>query len=233
MKKAKILIIIFSVLLLIILSCTDSTEPDETAEISGIVTNSSGEPVPDAKIVLSYYTESITARSEPTYSFSLDDSIHVRLWITQHDATDMVKIIVDDYLPPGNHAFTWDTTNSEGLFIVSNFYDWHLKMWGMQVENKMLLNRSYDDITGDDVNNYESFAATDDNGNYEFEIDRLPFSFADNEFEVEDENGFVIDTVRVSRTARIWALHTDYNPVFLDSIYINDNSITEGNLRFD
>ena len=233
MKSIKSLIITLTISFLLILSCTDSTEPDETAKISGNVTNSLGEPVPNSKIMLTYYTESIPLRPETTFSFNLTDSTHVKLWITHHELSDTVKVIVDDYLSPGNHSFTWNSTNSEDLFIVNNFYDWHLIQGHFRIDDKLLLNKPYINITGVDVNNYESFATTDDNGHYEFEIDRLPFSFADNEIEVKDENGVVIDTVRVSRTVKICALHTDYNPAFNDSVYINEDSVTEGNLSFD
>jgi len=233
MKNLKFLIILSTILFLLILSCTDSTEPDETAKIGGNVTNSLGEPVPNSKIMLTYYTESIPLRPETPFSFNLTESSHIKLWITHHDLSDTIKVIVDDYLTPGNHSFTWDSTNNEGLIIVNNYYDWHLIVHRYQIDDKLFLNMSYDNITGDDVNNYESFATTDDNGNYEFEIEKLPFSFADNEIEVEDVNGFVVDTVRVSRTAKIWALHTDYNPAFIDSVYINEDSETEGNLSFD
>ncbi|MDA3812806.1 MAG: hypothetical protein PF570_01000, partial [Candidatus Cloacimonetes bacterium] len=120
-----------------------------------------------------------------------------------------------------------------GLFIVNNFYDWHLIQGPFRINDKLLLNKTYNNITGDDVNNYESFATTNDNGHYEFEINRLPFSFTDNEIEVEDSTGVIIDTGRVSRTAKIWALHTDYDPVFIDSVYIKEESKTVGNLSFD
>ena len=233
MKSITSLIITLTISFLLIISCTDSTEPDETAKISGIVTNSLGEPVPDSKITLSYYTESIPFRPETPFLFNLTESSHIKLWITHHDLSDTIKVIVDEYLTPGNHSFTWDATNNEEHIIVSNYYDWHLKIGGNQIDDKLLLNMIYNNIAGNDVNNYESFATTNDNGHYEFEIDRLPFSFADNEIEVTDENGVVIDTVRVSRTSKIWALHTDYNPAFIDSVYINEDSVTEGNLSFD
>ena len=61
MKSIKSLIIPFTISFLLILSCTDSTEPDEAAKISGNVTNSLGEPVPNSKIMLTYYTESMKA----------------------------------------------------------------------------------------------------------------------------------------------------------------------------
>jgi len=233
MKKAKILLITLSVIFLLILSCTNSTEPNETAKICGRVTNSSGEPVSNAKIMLTYYTESIPVRSEPPFSFDLTEPAQISIWISHHNVSDTIKVIVDDYLTPGNYSFTWDETNSEELIIVNNYYDWHMFMYYVHIYDKLLLNMNYDDITGDNVNNYKSFAVTDDSGHYEFEIELLPFSFADNEMVVEDENGVIIDTVRVSRTAKIWALHTDYEPVFIDSAYIKEDSKTVGNLSFD
>ena len=233
MKKTKILILTISILLLLIFSCTDSTEPDENPKIIGNVTNSLGDPISNAKIMLTYYTESIAARSLTTFSYILSDSSNIKIWITYHNLSDTVKVLIDEPIGPGNYSVQWDSTNRDGLIEVSNYYDWHIKTGYYQIDDKLLLNLTYIDIVGDDVNNYECFAITDDNGHYDFEIDKLPFSFSDNEIEIEDENGVVIDTVRVSRTAKIWALHTDYNPVFIDSIYINENSITEGNLSFD
>ena len=233
MKKAKKLIIILSVLFLLILSCTDSTAPNENLRISGRVTNSFNEPVANAKIMLTYYTESITYRPETTFSFNLTNSTYVKLWISHHNITDTVKVIVDDYLTSGNQSFTWDVTNSEGLSIVSNYYDYHLRVNRYQIDDRLFFNRGYEDITGNEVNSYECFAITDDNGQYDFGIDSLPFSFDDNEFEVLDENGFVVDTVQVERDVKIWALHTDYNPVFIDSVYVNEDSKTVGNLSFD
>ncbi|MCK5051608.1 MAG: hypothetical protein KAS53_07780 [Candidatus Cloacimonetes bacterium] len=233
MKKTKILTYTLSVLILLIVSCTDSTEPDENAKINGQVTNSLGEPISDAKIMLTYYTESIATRPLTTFSYDLTDSLHIKLWITYHNVSDTVKVLIDEYLEPGNYSVQWDSTNSYGLIEVSNYYDWHIKMGTNQIDDKLLLNVTYSDITSDDVNKYECFAMTDGNGHYDFEIDKLPFSFSDNEIEITDEYGNVIDIVKVSRTVKIWALHTDYDPVFIDSVYINENSITEGNLSFD
>ena len=233
MKKAKILTLTLSVLFLLILSCTDSTEPDESANISGSVTNSLGEPISDVKIMLTYYTESIATRSITTFSYSLTDSSHIKIWITYHNVSDTVKVLIDEPIGSGNYSVQWDSTNRDGLIEVSNYYDWHIQTGYYQIDDKLLLNITYIDITGDDVNNYECFAITDDNGHYNFEIDKLPFSFSDNEIEVKDEYGNIIDIVKVRRTVKIWALHTDYNPVFIDSVYVNENSITEGNLSFD
>jgi len=233
MKSIIRLVITLTISFLLILSCTDSTEPNETAKIHGIVTNSIGQPVSNAKIMLTYYTESIPVRPETPISFNLTDSTYIKLWITTHDLSDTMKVIIDDYLTPSFYSFTWDATDSNGQVMVSNYYDWHLKIGYNQVDDKLLLNMIYNNITGDEVNNYESFATTDDNGHYEFEINRLSFSVADNEMEVKDINGVAIDTIRVSRIVKIWALNTDYDPVFIDSVFVNEDSVTEGNLSFD
>jgi len=233
MKKTKKLIIIISVLFLLILSCTDSTSPNENPRIIGRVTNSFNEPVSNANIMLTYYTESITHRPETTFFCNLTEASYIKLWISHHNITDTVEVIAEDYLTPGNHSFTWDVTNSEGLGIVSNYYDWHLMVHRYQIDDRMFFNRGYEDITGNDVNDYEYFARTDDNGQYDFGIDQLPFSFSDNELELLDDDGYVIDTLRVKRDIKIWALHTNYDTVFIDSIFINEDSNTIGNLSFD
>jgi len=232
MEKTKILIMTLSVLFLI-LSCTSTTEPDDEIIIKGRVTNSSGNPVSDAKIMLTYYTESLNSRPTTTFSYALTESKRIKLWITYHNTIDTVKVLVDEIQQLGHHTVQWDATNNNELVLVSNFYDWHLKIGGNQIDEKLLLNMIYNNITGDDVNNYECFTITDDYGHYDFGIDKLPFSFSDNEIEVQDENGFVIDTLRVTRKVMIWAIHSDYDPVFIDSVYVNVDSKTVGNLSFD
>ena len=233
MKKINLIVLTFSILLVLILSCTDSTEPDNNGKISGNVTNSSGEPIPDAKIMLTYYTESIDSRPTVLICFFLTESSDVTLWISHHNEPDTVIILIDQFLNAGAHAYYWDSKNSDGQFATSNYYDYHIQTNDSLIKNKILLNREYNNISGNDVNSYDFFASTDNNGDYDFAIDKLPFSFLDNELEIFDESGELIDIIEVSRTVKIWAIHNDYDPVFIDSVFVNENSTTEGNLIFD
>ena len=225
--------ITLSVLILLIMSCTSTTEPDDEIKIKGQVTDSSGDPVSEAKIMLTYNTESINSRPLMPISFNLTSPSSVKIWITQHNEQDTLKILVDEFVDSGNHVCYWNGKNYNEIYVVSNFYDYHISINDNQIDNKTLLNMEYFNVTGDDLNNYTSFALTDDNGNYDFKVDKLPFSFSDNEIEITDENGVVIDIVRVSRIVKIWALHTDYDPVYIDSVYVNEGSKTVGNLSFD
>lgn len=233
MKKAEVILIALIISFLLITSCTDSTEPDENAMISGFVTNSLGEPVPNAKIMLTYCSEAVNTLPYTVFSFHLSELSYVKLWISHHNKPDSVIVLIDAMLNPAIHLYYWDFNNSNDQFIVSNYYDYHIKTNNSQIDKNIFLNREYGNLTGEDIENYEHFAITDDNGYYELEIDELPFSFEDTELKIYNVYGDLVDIIELERFVKIWAVHSEYQPVSIDSIYVHKSSITAGNLSFD
>jgi len=157
----------------------------------------------------------------------------VKVWISHYATNDTVRIIFEDTMSAGAQHVFWDNKNELALLVINDVYDCHIQI-DEEISILHLVNfMYYYSITGDEVNNYESLSTTDSYGNFNIEFDDLPLSYDDFTFIQYDEEGFVADTLRISNYVKIWALHHDYQPTFVDSLYINDNVPTEVILRFE
>jgi len=122
----------------------------------------------------------------------------------------------------GHHHTSWDCKDNNGLTLLSNYYDYHLVINDEHLVNELFLPMYYDGVTGSAVQTFQALAQTDPSGNYSIDLTELPFSY-DNEIMFWDENGDNPELYSVSRTVKVWALHPQFNPVFLDSIYISES----------
>jgi hypothetical protein len=216
----------------IIFSCTNTTEPNEEQKIVGLITNSENAPIENAKIMLSYYTESINFRPTTTIAFNIPNTSNVDVWISHHNDIDIVKVLYDDILEAGNHILTWDTTNDQNIFVVNNIYDCHIQAEGYSRIIVLPFLHNYYTATGNDVENYESLDTSNENGEFSIDYENLPLFSNDYTFELYDNEGVVVDTLKILNYVKIWALHQDFQPTFVDSVLLNENATTEASLKF-
>ena len=230
--KKRLLIIGAIIIITLIFGCTSTTEPNEEQKLIGIVTNAENAPVENAKIILSYYTESINYRPSTSIWFNLPNTSNVEVWISHHNDIDTVKLLNNNILEAGYHSITWDGTNEEGLFIVSNIYDCHIQADGYSSKKVIAFLRNNYSATGNEVVNYESLDSSDKNGEFNINYEYLPLFSNDFTFEQYNDEGVVIDTLRILNYVKIWALHQDYLPTFVDSVLLNEHTTTESLLKF-
>ena len=70
MKKSRIILLILSLTALFIISCSNSTSPDNKGRIEGRVVDANGNPIAEARIMLSYNLEEVleySCLSEPQF----------------------------------------------------------------------------------------------------------------------------------------------------------------------
>lgn len=220
MKKSPLILLLLSLTVLFIFSCSDSTCPDQKIGIEGRVVDANGNPIADARIMLTYNLEDILDRPTTVFSFNVPEDTEVKFWITQHNVADTLIVLLDSELTAGYHSVTWDSKDTNGIMVMSNFYDYHLKIDEETTTRKYLLNQYYHNIGGVAVQGYEPNAITDDSGKFKIDLDNLPFSYSDNELNMCNEDGEFIGIKKVSREVNIWALHENYNYVLIDSVLI-------------
>jgi len=234
MKKPSLILIVLSLTLLFIISCSNSTSPNKEGRIEGRVVDANGNPVVDARIMLSYNLEDIQDRPGTPIIYEVPEDRDLKVWLTYHNSSDTVKVVYDGEQVSGG-SITWDGSNSNGLKVVNTFYDFHVLATDSKdyKSGKLLTNIDYQSANSSGIDSYESFATTDSKGNYSFDISNLPFSYPDNEIDIYNESGQVIDTQKVSREVNIWVLHADYNYAYQADVYINEDLTKVNDLVLD
>lgn len=226
MKKPNLILLVLSLTVLFIVSCSDSTSPDKEGRIEGRVVDAVGNPIADARIMLSYNLKDRSGRPSTPISFQLAEPSDVKVWITRHNKTDPLFILLDEHQTSGIHSISWDFKDINGITISCNFYDAHLKINSETTTTKFLVNRQFTGIGNDEINNYEANAITDENGLYSIDLKGLPFTYSDNAIEVFNADGEVIGLQKVSRVIDISLLHEDHSNTLLESVYIEKDQIT-------
>ncbi|MCF7919007.1 MAG: hypothetical protein K9N06_03715 [Candidatus Cloacimonetes bacterium] len=221
-------ILIAAFILVMLSACTISD--DKNFDISGYVYETNGELVKDAGIVISYYLELNGSRPEAYFAYEVPYSANVKAWITRSSNNENIFTLIDEHKEAGQYAIIWHGTNSEGIAVISGYYTFHLLINNEESTQKFFLNCSYVNSHGTDV---EVYATTDDYGYFAISQQDLAFNHAENEMEIFDENGNYIGMGYVTRTIDIWAVHTQYNAVCLDSVYIYDKGVSDLKIYFD
>ncbi len=217
----------------IIISCTNTTEPKNDQKLVGTITNTNGIPVDNAKIILSYHSKSIDSRPTTLIAFEIPNTSNVKVWISHHNDIDTVKVLIDDdILEAGVHTLIWDATNEQNKFIVSNIYDCHIQAQGYSRKIVLPFLQDYYTATGAEVENYESLDISNENGEFSINYKNLPLFSNNYSFELYNDEGVVVDTLKILNYVKIWALHQDFQPTFVDSVLLNENVTTEVSLKF-
>lgn len=243
MRKA--FMIGIAIILTAFLGC-DTTEPDNeiSSAIKGIVTDSVGNPVPDAAIFLDYNLEGLLLPTmcaidsiddpEPPFDstricnypnpFSSATTIAFRiarpgesvLWIENFTRTDSIRIFLLSSLSPGFYEVVWDASDDNGLKVESGVYWVYLKTGDTVDSESMFVNRgNYSEFSWDEMR--KTFV-TDNQGRFSIPQESLPFGYVGQEVDIE---GNIVGEFEVTRYLNIWALHESYNTVHVDSVFID------------
>lgn len=232
MKKILLLLVLISISLLAFIAC-DSTKPDDTGLITGIVTDENNEPVEGAKILLGYHFEEIE-RSETYISFNLEEASFVKAWLTRATETDTVKVLINENLSSGSHNVVWNGKNQDGMKVCNDAYEYHLLVDNTEETfTTFYLLAEYDGVTGENVASYEAMAVTDSKGKYSLSAENL-LMFRDLEaiHHGLPSGGVTDELYQISHYAKVWALHADHEAVCVDSVFVKHNKKVKVNLKF-
>jgi hypothetical protein len=239
-KLISILILIFFILLLT--DCGDITNPNSNNNsIRGLVTDASGKPVINAIIEISLKTNLITPLSNQsinilkpyqlptiTIRFQIPNESHVKLWITRINSDEILRNLIDQTLPPGYYAVTWDGKNQSEKRVVNGVYTFHLEFTGFHSRRDIFLNGEYSN--NDPISDLEYFAKTNNRGVFVIDQSNLPFGYR---FLGTDDEGNLIGIFEVTRAVKVWALHKDYAIIFVDNVYVDEESGTDVIMKFN
>jgi hypothetical protein len=204
---------IFVLCFLIISSCSSTSEPEIDNSLSGIVIDHDNNPVSDALIEIEYrYNLALPKISgiskQVAYTnikFSIPETDHVLLWISNYSVDDTIKVLKEDTLKAGYYSFIWDGIDSDQKLCVSNVYEYHLKY---QSENStdyfMILNEYHSIDTSMALNFY---ALSNSKGTFTIPYNDLAISH-DLEFTLIDDFGDLVGVTKLSPVINIWAIHT-------------------------
>jgi len=138
------LIICFS--LIATVACDDDPAgPTTPRGVYGNVVDESGTPIPEAAVSLVYSGEGCWLPGEtpsaekPTHriEFSLPVTAQVHFYLLDH-AGDLVVTLIDDTLPAGQHAITWDLTDEDGVPVPSGTYRAIVEVQGELVSESLI-----------------------------------------------------------------------------------------------
>ncbi len=234
MKNISILLLIMFLITLLV-GCAKSTSSDNNnfPVIYGQITNQNQQPVDDAKIILTYKVEELL-RPTTTIFFDIKNPSNVKVWITRHNETDTLKVLANSFYEPGIITILWDGKDKNDIRVVSGYYDYYSCIdEGETTMNKMVVFYEPNNVTGDEVAFYEAHTITGNGGDFLLSTEKLPFSFDDNEFEILDESGNLQGEYYISRYVKIYAIHKDYLPIFVDSVYIDSLNSTRIDFQFN
>ncbi len=209
MRGRSIAIILFSITLF---SCNSTSEPDLLPVLQGQVLDQQGEPVSGAMIEVEYFLDTDTGympkrqRSEINLliRFSVAQAGPVRVWITGLESEDTLRVLMEDFVNAGNYTVIWDGTDQDGYGVINQFYRSHVATDGIVGTDTVFINRDYYDYVGSDLLTF--YTLSDADGEFTISQEKLAV-MKDIGIQLVDELGNSLDTVKLSREVRIWALH--------------------------
>lgn len=228
MKITTLVILILSLTLFFLVSCTESTSPKTKNHIEGRVVDAEGNPIAEAKIFLSFNLEEIPYNSSSSPKTNSTQERDVKSWISNHNESDTLKVF-------DTGVIIWDGRDDTGMKVVSNYYDAHFIFLDSNayICNKIWRNVNYHDVYNSQVNDYTPHAISDSSGFYSINIAKLPFSFSDNEIELYNHEVGNYRMYTVGREVNFWAYHQGYSRVQQDSIYISKGTTFIDDLVMD
>lgn len=224
----KICVFIVILITLSFIACskvTTANSSDDSFFITGKITDTNNLPLSNAKLFLRYYTPDFNSKPSTTISFELAQFGLTKVWISHHNEVDTVIVLLDEMLSSGTHTLSWNSKNSNGLVVCSNYYDVNLKSGNLFSTKKIFFNNYYYDILGiSQILNNEAVANTDMYGNYYIKINKLAFSYSDNLIDVYDVNGNITSHYSIPRYIKLFAYSPGHPLKCLDSLYIAPNT---------
>ena len=195
-------------LILLVMGCSDDdpTTPRDTPRIQGTVTDSQGNPVPGAGIVLEYEPP-ILARPTTQVTYHTAEPGHLLIYTTAQCSEDTLAVLLDAMLEAGTYAVTWDARAGDGRRVPDGLYTVHaVTDLGHDTREIMLfLGGDYpDDALPAD---WVVLELTSDVGGFTLDLECLPFGHVET---VTDGNGDPLQEYTVPHRVRVHALHRDH-----------------------
>lgn len=195
-------------LAVLLAACSDDTTepPQPVNQLTGIVTDTEGNPIADAGILMVYELPETNNRPSTGIYFSLPETTQVLAAIFSDGYQDTVRTLADGLLPPGQHEFNWDGRDSEGLIAPSGVFHYVLIM-GEHVSDAAFSILHSDYPADTDPTAYHFLTRTDTDGT--FVLEQGPRNF-DYPFNMYDEEGNLTGIWTISRNVRFFALADGY-----------------------
>ena len=208
-------------IVLFIVGCNNSTQPNTCSNciINGHVTDSDGNPLDNAAILLTFDSgmNRLTRMQMPstTFTYALSEESSVLIWIADM-CDDTVKVLVNANQSAGNYSITWICDDLNGNTVVDGIYKARLAVNDLEIVNNLLLIQDYfPTIEGQ---NYH--AMTDEDGYFSISGDCLPFGV---EYEAADAQGGSLGSFSVPFITKLWVVHGD-NSTFETEWYAVDSN---------
>lgn len=136
--------------------------------VSGYVTDSDGNPINNASIILSYDVPTI---SNMEVNYSIPNESNVSIDVLDLCGNLVKPLIENEIIAAGTHTISWDGMDQDGHRVVDGVYSIHLQGDDQSVyAHNILANNDYSDIEN---NNYHIL--TDENGYFSIPYSCLSF----------------------------------------------------------
>ncbi|MDA3886820.1 MAG: hypothetical protein PF638_14615 [Candidatus Delongbacteria bacterium] len=209
------------VMLVIIISCSDDPVSSKlTNPTNGKVVDSFGNPIQDAKIVVSYYREVFNSTgvikiidpdekdSLVTIIFSLRNEGLVELVIRNYYTKEKTTDLINGIMQVGYHTVTWSLKNSNGKYVFNDVYDYTLTADGQSWTNSMMVTYDYNDVLESEI---EYIVNTKSDGSFYFNAAGLIKDFVSSYWDG------VNNQVRFADYVKLWVVKDGYENVCIDS----------------
>lgn len=222
-NKMKYLIILIS--FIFFSSCTlDENENPPNSDLRGIVVDSDGHPIENAKIILSFDTEVDPARPYLYVTYHLDDYGSVLVWV-EHDCHDTVIVLADHTLFSGTYTSTWDYFDKDGMLPVEGYHNVHIQTENETISHEFYIEKFYPNIyngLNEAYGSMKAFVLTDNNGEFTVSPECMPFPQREQEMVDAEGNAIGSSWNPVSRFIEVIIIHPDYTHAIIDSVFLDE-----------
>jgi len=212
-----------SIILPIIVLFVACTDPEANSTIRGHISDTNGNPISNAKVVVSLTAPPTNGNT--TIMYSLTRSTHAKIWISEECTDDTIRILVDEIQSPGEHSTYWNGYNSDSLLIKDGLYYFNFLTDSLNISTAHVLISDYMYQT---YNKIVPFALTDEDGYFEFKQDCLPLDYS---ITTRDENGNILGQVIYSRSIILRAFHPDFSRGESDTLLVDVEKGVESEIK--
>ncbi len=202
------LLTVILVMTCLLLGCGDDpvATTDGPPTVSGVVTDSAGDPVVGASVTLVFGIDNsglpdwdkVAKRPRTEIQFVLSEAGFIHFEV-QNYVGNTVKVLLDGELAAGEHAVMWDATdeNEEPVSPGLYFYEWRIGETEPQRSPLLYFEAEPDELVD------RAHAVTDSEGRYEIETNLFPIGEM---LQTTDESGGDTGMKPISNRVKFYAL---------------------------
>lgn len=201
--KMKMRILLIAALVLPVILLSGCNEEDLTLAIRGDVMDANGDPVSNAKVVMTYTILSDNKAKLPddTIQFSLPKEENVSIEIRGAHADTLVRSLANRTMQSGNHSIAWDHRTNDSLLVKSGMYSVVIDAESFDSKYNLFVN--IEDYTQYSFDEIVAYATTDEEGTFKIEGMDMIAGFP--HIKVGPEENEVLLNNRVT----LWAVHEE------------------------